>query len=1395
MEKTIYSKFSNQRSERFAIRTDIIKKKEGIFVRKIPIGEKSKEHVLSMFEKYKTLNTCFMGSKFEANIGAITEDYFECEFVKGTSYDQLLDEKLNCHDQTGFIEMVKEYVSEINKVYPKEKFQMSEGFRNVFGDIQMPENILAAKNIDIDLVFSNIIQVENQKWIVIDYEWTYDFLIPANYLIWRAIGEFLNYVGGVRNSISEKQLYDIIGISNIEVEIFQKMEWHFQYEYCYKNTKNLYEMQKIMQGEIIHDEIFETVKVEEASSIVQIYFDKGQGYSERDSFYILSKINDAKDRCVNFEVNSDVQNVRIDPSQTCCVVKIKCLCALLTSGEKYDLSIQTNGQKISNNTVIFLTDDPQIYITNFREGTKSIEIAYCIFGFSFLPEIENGIYSFLQEIGNDLDEQKRNIEEKNVQIIEKIAQLEERDRIIRDKEKEIEDKNERIQAQENQIQNWSLRWEEIVSSNSWRITKPLRTLNEKLKSNRVTYLSGKGIKFLYKNGLKATYKKINSKIKNKKGISIPFPEIVGENEKAINNVPVLSECTKKIAVHIHLFYEELLQELLQYVKMIPYDFDLYITCQQSADINAILYKAKKVCRNKNVNVVSCVNKGRDIAPLYAELGEKIKNYEYFLHIHSKKSLYSGKERVEWRQYSLASVLGSEELVMKIFSLFENDENVGIICPDHYEDVPMLAYSWLANESAGRLLSSRLGIPFKTGIFMYPLGSFFWARTDALMPLFEAQLKWEDFDEEYGQTDGTLAHVIERILGPVIAHKGYRQIFVDYREGVFRYDFSIKAFRNYLTDLSVDTVISSLCLYDVVSFDIFDTLLTRSVLEPDDVFRMIEKKLAEEYMIKIDFVRLRKEAESKAWVKKEAYTNIHDIYSELPGLSGLSQDTCQMMKQLEIDLEYMLAIPRYDMLSIYNELRKQGKKIILVSDMYFTSEIMKRILDKCGYIGYEKIWISCENGVRKDQGNMWPKVLNEIESKSFIHVGDNPRSDWQALSDQGKNALWVINPRDAWRISEYFDMANSLNDGSLLYAQVAGMLVNGGFFNSPFTLNSSRKVMFNIPKQVGYSVFGPILYEFIVWVHNNSTENTILAFLAREGYILEQIYNIVYGGKNEEKEHCYFLASRRATGVAGVETWEDVRELVSKDFKGSLGNLLNARLGIKFDFAENEDQVFINKDYRQDIDKIMIILESKKEQIMAQFASEKQAYLSYVRSVIPEERWKDIVVVDVGYSGTIQYFLSKMLATKIGGCYLEMFGENKPDKIGCASKKMYGLDSEFGMTICINELFLEAVLEAPYGQLNCFNSLEGDIQPVFKAQNEVSQEIKSLQEGILEYCKTREMLQQNNGAEWSAKLMEYFCGNALNNDFLTNELAAIFKVEDDYCCSTTLEYSRERKGWC
>ena len=77
-----------------------------------------------------------------------------------------------------------------------------------------------------DIILSNIL-VDGEKWNIIDYEWTYDFLIPAKFVIFRTIHYYLSF--GREDFVGKNiDMYEMAGISETERIFFLSCEENFQ---------------------------------------------------------------------------------------------------------------------------------------------------------------------------------------------------------------------------------------------------------------------------------------------------------------------------------------------------------------------------------------------------------------------------------------------------------------------------------------------------------------------------------------------------------------------------------------------------------------------------------------------------------------------------------------------------------------------------------------------------------------------------------------------------------------------------------------------------------------------------------------------------------------------------------------------------------------------------------------------------------------------------------------------------------------------------------------------------------------------------------------------------------------------------------------------------------------
>ncbi len=477
------------------------------------------------------------------------------------------------------------------------------------------------------------------------------------------------------------------------------------------------------------------------------------------------------------------------------------------------------------------------------------------------------------------------------------------------------------------------------------------------------------------------------------------------------DLPVAKEAPGRIAVHLHLYYEDLLEEMLLYIDHIPYAYDLFISVREDAPCEELERRCRNATRHMaGLTIRPMRNRGRDIAPLYVGFREEMLQYDFLCHVHTKHSLHR-RDGDLWRHYCMESILGSEELVSHIFGLFAEgnpifteDDNrkskmPGLIYPEFYYDLNMDMACWGDNLSYGKRFQEEYGIVDEASIFPFPAGSFFFARVDAIRPIFERAYTIEDFEEEAGQVDNTLAHVLERGIHSLSESRGYQDVILDMAEGVARFRLSRKNFLDYMqTDLAM--VRPLLEEYDLLSFNLFDTLVSTG----------------------------------------RFHTSWNTILEDLA--------------------------PREEMLSLYEDALASGKKVLLLCDGPWSEmdagtdhdlscdsgrlSFIHEILDKCKMSAPSKI-ILLQGRPRE----IWDKIYDPYGIARKCHIGSDIHLDYHNLVCYNREALFVMREQDMYICSDLFDYEPVSIDISEEENRRIGQLMHE-YFHSPFASLSIRR---------------------------------------------------------------------------------------------------------------------------------------------------------------------------------------------------------------------------------------------------------------------------------------------------------------------------------------------------
>lgn len=234
--------------------------------------------------------------------------------------------------------------------------------------------------------------------------------------------------------------------------------------------------------------------------------------------------------------------------------------------------------------------------------------------------------------------------------------------------------------------------------------------------------------------------------------------------------------TSRIAVVMHVYYAELLPELLEQLHHIPVRFDLIATNATGAPLEIGEHFAPNVDR---VVVLDVENRGRDILPLVSVVNaDLLEPYELVLKVHTKRSAWredhgeldgSGDE---WRKDFVHGLLGSRANVERILDEFATQPRTGLVTTSGNVLGPEF---WGGNEHVTLDLLRRIQLTPDPGALRFAAGSMYWVRAFVLQGLRAFALDQEDFEEEAGQVNVTTAHAVERAIGIVTREAGYELV--------------------------------------------------------------------------------------------------------------------------------------------------------------------------------------------------------------------------------------------------------------------------------------------------------------------------------------------------------------------------------------------------------------------------------------------------------------------------------------------------------------------------------------------------------------------------------------------------------------------------------------------
>lgn len=532
----------------------------------------------------------------------------------------------------------------------------------------------------------------------------------------------------------------------------------------------------------------------------------------------------------------------------------------------------------------------------------------------------------------------------------------------------------------------------------------------------------------------------------------------------------------------------------------------------------------------------------------------------------------------------------------------------------------------------------------------------------------------------------------------------------------------------------------LARFEVVSFDVFDTLVFRPFSDPSDLFFLMEKEL--EYP---GFATIRREIESRARRKnyqsgKTVEVTLEEIYQAVEEWCGIGQKKGRDL-EWRLQKEYCFANPY--MKEVVSELCSRHKRVIAVSDMYLHAEQIREILRRCGYPEFAEIYVSCEFGCSKAEGSLYREVCRREGKKNIVHVGDNRRSDVlnaEMYGITGKHYPNVNRIGNKYRACEMSAVTGSLYRG----------IVNAHLHNG------SRE--FSREYEYGYIYGGLFVTGYCRFIREYVRRNKIekVLFLSRDGAVLKTVYSLLYP---EEAESCvYAYWSRRAAAkmTAGVFRYDYFRRfLFHKTNKGynleqifSSMELEHMLTGLKQAAGIGKEELLTTSN----VEAVREFLLDRWKELLESYQIQTESAGIYYRKILGSS--KSAAAVDIGWAGSgalaLDYLANKVwkldcaVTGILAGTNSQSNAEPYVPEVFLKSGKLvsYLYSQETNRDLWkfhdpgeLHNLYWELLLGADEGSLQGFYpDGKGGVELKFKEAQTDSKAVVQIHRGILEFAR-------------------------------------------------------------
>lgn len=413
--------------------------------------------------------------------------------------------------------------------------------------------------------------------------------------------------------------------------------------------------------------------------------------------------------------------------------------------------------------------------------------------------------------------------------------------------------------------------------------------------------------------------------------------------------------------------------------------------------------------------------------------------------------------------------------------------------------------------------------------------------------------------------------------------------------------------------------------EVVSFDVFDTLLLRCHYSPTDVFaEAADPHGPRSFRLR----RIAAERIARFIHRHQEDVSLDQIYRFL----GAAPER-------EIYAERKSLFSNPEVQAIYRYALDRGKRVIAISDMYLPEPVIREALAGAGYTAISKVYVSNVVGLTKGGGRLFRHVIRDLglDAHRILHVGDNAVSDYVLPRREGLRALHIPSTRAR------FEAGIPMHPGLVRALQHSRRPLHSLLLGLMRDALADHRPESDYWYVIGFSVVGPVVNAFVDWIKEQVNEggHDKVFFLARDGHLPRKIFSLKYPGTSSE----YTFASRRLFLVPALEHLDEITiEGLCSALPGTPSWEYWERLGIDNPAVEkllgahfpNNPRIWSPADRRR----LAAFFTEAHSLFQEDAIHEKERLRDYLSSIGMLKNGSRPLIVDVGWRASSQCYLEK-----------------------------------------------------------------------------------------------------------------------------------------------------------